>query len=443
MAMAFNGARSNPNQRFGGGYDPVSGGMSLAGGGLSQEDIMRLMALRAGALPPRGQEDAPPMDVLPNGPALMRSSQGIFGNSGLSQSASAAKQVLDDAMTQGAADQTPQAPTTVPNAPIKSAAAASGQRAGMMFRGANRGIFSPPAQPSGMVPNDPSQGGTGIAALDSAPALNLTPQTMIADPNKGGVNDTIHPKFFQHGGLGEKILKGLDMAGMAIGVSMGDPLATMRYRQMLGDQSAQRQMQQWIAQNQIRRQQDLEDRDYEENKPRYFAGNEDYRRYDPSTNQVETLFDAPRPEQEYASQFGQPGSPEYQTALQDYVLKGWGSTAMDARTQLNNDRFQQRLQLKQTPSYANLHPRQPAPRQPRAPTVSNVVASVLAKATSGQPLNAQEQQIFSAQVNGRYGGRRGAGAGGGASGTVSEGTIIKNPTTGQRMKMQGGKWVAI
>ena len=412
---------------------------------LSQEDLMRMLALRAGALPPRGAEDSAPMDVLPNGPALMRSQQGIFGNSGMSQSASAAKQVLDSAMMQGAADQSaqPPMPTPVPNAPANPAANASSPRAGMMFRRANLGIFSQP-QPSGMVPNDPSQGGTGIAALDSAPDLNLTPQTVIADPNKGGVNDTIHPKFFQHGGLGEKILHGLGEVALSASAAAGNPMAMMTLRNRMADAQAQRQMQEWLAQNQVRREQDLEDRSYEENKPRYFAGNEDYRRYDPSTNQVETLFDAPRPEQEYASQFGQPGSPEYQTALQDYVLKGWGSTAMDARTQLNNDRFQQRLQLKQTPTYGNLHPRQPASRPARAPTVSNVVAGVIAKATSGQPLNPQEQQVFNAQVNGRYGGRRGAApAGGGGAGAVSEGTVIKNPQTGVRMKMQNGQWVKL
>ena len=419
MPMAFNGARS-----------PAA---------LSQEDIMRMLALRAGALPPRGQEA--PADVLPNGPDVMRSG-GVFGNNGLSQSASAAKGVLNSVMAQNAADPAAQPPTPVHNAPTNPAAAASGQRAGMMFRGANRGL-APAPQPSGMVPNDPNQGGTGIAALDSAPALDLSPQTRIDDPNKGGVNDTIHPGFFQHGGLGQKIAGFAGNALMDFAAANGDPMAIATLRNRMADAQAQRQMQAWIAQNQVRREQDLEDRDYEDNKPRYFAGNEDYRRYDPSTNQVQTLFDAPRPEQEYASQFGQPGSPEYQTALQDYVLKGWGSTAMDARTQLNDDRFQQRLTLKQTPTYGNLHPRQPAPRPARAPTVSNVVASVLAKATSGQPLNAQEQQIFSSQVNGRYGGRRGGGAGSGAAGGVSEGTIIKNPQTGVRMKMQGGKWVAI
>lgn len=410
--------------------------MALFGGGLirtpqlSQEDLMRMAALRAGALPPRDQDNAAPMDVLPNGSALMRSGD-LFGNNGMSQSAAAAKQLLDSAMMQGAHDPSSQPPS----APQQ----ASAPRIGMAFRGPGRGIFGAP-NPGVQAPAPQATPPTGISAIDGVAPLDTSAPTRIDDGTKGGVNDRIHPKFFQHGGVGEKILKGLDMAGMAIGVSMGDPMATMRYRQMLGDQSAQRQMQQWLAQNQIRREQDLEDRDYEENKPRYFAGNEDYRRYTPATNQVETLFDAPRPEQEYASQFGQPGSPEYQTALQDYVLKGWGSTAMDARTQLNNDRFQQRLQLKQTPTYGNLHPRQPAP-QPRLPTVSTQLGSILGKvSTSGAgSLSRGEAEIYNTWKNGRRGNRNsGATAGG-----VAEGTIIRNPQTGARMKMQGGKWVAI
>jgi len=342
----------------------------------------------------------------------------LFGGNGMSQSAVSAKQLLDDTMSQNAAD-----PSTQPPVVTRQA------RPGMAFRGgiAPGGAYIMPSD----TPNAPTAPG-GPAPLNV--------DTTITDPSKGGVNDKIHPGFFQHGGLGQKIAGVASNLLLDFAATGGDPMAVMTLRQRAADQDAQRQFATWQAQEAARRAEKLQDRDYEDNKPRYFAGNEDYRRYDPTTNQVDTLFDAPRPEQEYASQFGQPGSPEYQTALQDYVLKGWGSTAMDARTQLNNDRFNQRLQLKQTPTYANLHPHTPAPRPARPPNTSNVVAGILQKGASGQPLNAQEQQIFNSYVNGRRGGRS-SGAGG-AAGTP-EGTIIKNPQTGVRMKMQNGQWVTI
>lgn len=405
---------------------------------------MRLAALRAGALAPRDADGIAPIDVLSNGSELMRSPEGIFGNAGMSLSANAAKNVLDSTMAQNAATPAMQ-PLPTMRPPL-----------GMAFRGATPinmdqrfGGGYDPATGSMSLTQGPAASPTGIAALDGVAPLDTTAPTTIADPTKGGVNDRIHPKFFEHGGLGGKILQGIQQVSQAMAVAGGNPAAIAEFENQLAMKQAAaadaRRLAIWRAQEAERRRQELDDRNYEDNqKPRYFAGNEDYRRYNPSNGTVDTLFDAPRPEQEYASQFGQPGSPEYQTALQDYVLKGWGSTAMAGRTQLNDDRFQQRLQLKQTPTYSNLHPRQPAPRAARPPTVNTQIGAILGKvSTAGAgSLSPGEAEIYNTWKNGRYGGRRGGGAGTGG-GAVSEGTIIKNPTTGQRMKMQGGKWVAI
>jgi len=168
----------NPDQQFGGGYDPSTGAMSLTDQGGAQ---------------PTGQMQQVP---LASGPPPM-------------------------------------------------------PRMGMAFRGPGRGIFAPPS-PSGMVPNDPSQAPTGIAGLDNAPALNLTPDTLIADGSKGGVNDRIHPKFFEHGGLGGKLagIAGdvlLNMAAMG-----GSPMAMQQIQQRGADMNARRQFATWQAQESVR-----------------------------------------------------------------------------------------------------------------------------------------------------------------------------------------------
>jgi hypothetical protein len=313
--------------------------------------------------------------------------------------------------------------------------------------GASQPGAVPPGAPSlsGMIPNDPSAGGTGIPGLDNTAPLNLTPQTLIMDGSKGGVNDTIHPGFFQHGGLGQKIAGGIGNMMIDMAAAGGDPMAMMTLRQRGADQDAQRQFGLWNAQEIVRRQQQLQDRNYEDNqKPRYFSSEPGaaYNVYNPASGRITNLYQAPTQAQNYAANFGEPGSDQYQKALQDFYLKTYGPTALAGRQQLDDYRSDNRAYVKGLPTYSDLHPRQPAPRPARAPTVSNVVAGIMTKAASGQPLNAQEQQIFNSQVNGRYGGR-GRGGGGITTGAPAEGTIISNPSTGQRMKMQGGKWVAI
>lgn len=376
------------------------------------------------------------MDVLPNGPDLMRSGN-VFGNGGLSQAAASAKQLLDSTMSQNAADPSMQAPTEVFKAPGLP-------RAGMAFRGGARSVASAP--PSGNAPANDGPA-TGIDGLDNMAALGATPPTAFADPTKDGVNGTIHPSFFQHGGLGRKIAGVLGDGLMDYAAANGDPMATMRLRQRGADQDAQRQLALWQAQENVRRQQQLQDRDYEDDqKPRYFssAPGVDYNRYDPSSGQTQNLYQSPTAAQDYAASFGDPGSAGYNNALNNFYLKSWSPDAINAREQYDDHRTGNKIDVRQSPtyrdthsappSYRDLHPHTPTVRQP---TTSNVVAGVLQKGANGQPLNAQEQQIFGSYVNGRRGGHTAAGGG------VAEGTIIKNPQTGARMKMQGGKWVAI
>lgn len=53
----------------------------------------------------------------------------------------------------------------------------------------------------------------------------------------------------------------------------------------------------------------------------------------------------PQPFEIYASSFGEPGSPEYRAALNDYVLRGWGGTAVQAKTGIEDHRQGNRIGL--------------------------------------------------------------------------------------------------
>jgi len=392
-------------------------GMAFSGLGKqsapSKEDMMRMIALRAGALPERGQEV--PADITPD-PSLMRAPGGIFASLN-PDPAQAAKGVLDDTMQRNASDPMSQplpvaasaAPTPVTVGVPGNAPARPG---GMMFRG-----ITPPAAPN--VASNPSSGPVGdIPALD-------------------GAAGRLHPTFFQHGGMGEKILGGLGEVALEWSAAAGNPVSMMTLQQRAADHNAQRQFQTWTAEQNYRRQQELDDRNYEDNqKPRYFqsAPGVDYNRYDPGTNQTTNLYQSPTAAQDYAASFGAPGTPEYLNALQTFQLKQWSAPALQAKEQLDDYRTGNRIDLKGVPTYANLHPHAPAARPQRPPTTSNVVAGILQKGSSGQPLNPQEQQIFNSYVNGRY---RGRGNGGGiplAGGAPSQAPVrVSTPDEARRL----------
>lgn len=112
-----------------------------------------------------------------------------------------------------------------------------------------------------------------------------------------------------------------------------------------------------------------EDRRAQLNAPRFFSGKEDQLQYDPVTGAVKTIYDAPTDAEAYAKAAGaMPGTPEYRDALSDYLLKGYGPTAMlsredlervrnSGRATLEGMRQRNRLTLRGQPNWRDLHPR--------------------------------------------------------------------------------------
>ncbi|KXU31549.1 hypothetical protein A0J57_05395 [Sphingobium sp. 22B] len=188
------------------------------------------------------------------------------------------------------------------------------------------------------------------------------------------------------------------------------------------------------------------DRDYEQNKPQYFMSGNNRVGFDPRTGESTVIYEGQSDAEDYAASLGfQPGTPEFSAAMQDFVLRGNGPTAFgfdtdlegvrqDNRKEIEGVRQRNRLALRQTPTYANLHP-QPAGGSgggnrggpPRS--TGQVYAPIFAKVARGEPLTPGEQQIFNLY------GRGSRGTGGKSAGSASGGG---NPvaTDGKGNKVQ-------
>ncbi len=177
------------------------------------------------------------------------------------------------------------------------------------------------------------------------------------------------------------------------------------------------------------------------NAPEYFMSGRDRVRFDPRTGTSSVVYDGQEDFQTYASSMGfQPGTPEYNTAQQDFVLRSNGPTAFgydvdlenerqSNRVDLEGERQRNRLTLRQTPTYRDAHPR-PAGggngggrSASRQPTMAGTMAPILAKVAEGKALTPGEQQAWGMYRSGKSGARAavvgalsGNGGGGGGAG---------------------------
>ncbi|NIJ16500.1 hypothetical protein [Sphingobium vermicomposti] len=188
-------------------------------------------------------------------------------------------------------------------------------------------------------------------------------------------------------------------------------------------------------------------------KPDYFTVGRNRVRFDPTTQQSQTVYEAPADFEEYAGVLGlQPGTDEYNEAVQDYVLRSNGPTAQDGREGLEGVRQDNRVSLEAVrqgnrmtlrgmPTYANLHPRPTAGRSgggngggsPR--TTGNVYAPILAKIAAGKGLTPGEQQVI-----GMYG--RGGRGGKPAAPSTSTGPVATDGK-GNKVQWNGKAWVSV
>tara|TARA_R110002124_G_scaffold287185_2_gene471072 strand:+ start:449 stop:1294 length:846 start_codon:yes stop_codon:yes gene_type:complete len=150
------------------------------------------------------------------------------------------------------------------------------------------------------------------------------------------------------------------------------------------------QEQQALAQAQAQRQAEMEKRgyeredymfkqQYERDAPQYFMSGKDRVQYDPASGESNVLYDGPEQFEVYAQALGlEPGTADYTTALQDYVLKSSGPTAYDYDVELDGVRTANDIRRKGAPTYRQNNPSPPRLRGAAKPKRS-------ARPSAGRP----------------------------------------------------------
>jgi hypothetical protein len=226
----------------------------------------------------------------------------------------------------------------------------------------NRGMFGNAATPPpGAPPLSPSTVGAGIGGAIQRGGMSLGDTAADAMPKKKGFDWRMIA-----GIVGDGLLGAAGQPGV-YGPAM------YRERQARADQQRQ------LAEITLRSRLDAA-------KPDYFTVNNDRVRYDPTTGATETLYTAPEDFDRYAASLGaEPGTPEYDRLVQDYVLRTGGPTAtglnmeeedhrqgnrlglegvrQNNRSALVSQRLNNSLTLRQSPTYRQANP---LPRKPTA-----------------------------------------------------------------------------
>ncbi|MGE0776634.1 MAG: hypothetical protein AB7G25_13075 [Sphingomonadaceae bacterium] len=215
-------------------------------------------------------------------------------------------------------------------------------------------------------------------------------------PNDPRVDKAMAPRFFESGGLGQKLAMILGPTLMAAGGNQAGA------NQMIGNFQRQKE---WTAEQARQRMQDRIEADKWQWQQRKDT-RPDIRTVNgqivavPFEGDPTVIHQAPTDAEQYATTLGlNPGDEGYADAVMDYTLRSNGPTAYGQRSQLEDQRYGNRVNLRGMPTYANLHPRtggrgtNSPPRTPRS--VNEAVAPLLQKLSRGEQLTPAEQQALS------------------------------------------------
>jgi hypothetical protein len=252
---------------------------------------------------------------------------------------------------------------------------------------ANRGMFGSAA------PRQPVAMGAGIGSAMQRGADGMADEAAGAMPKKQGID--------------WRMIAGI--VGDALGGLNGQP--PLYAQAMYKERAARADQQRQLAEITLRSRLDAA-------KPDYFTVNNDRVRYDPTTGATETLYTAQEDFDRYAAALGaEPGTPEYDRLVQDYVLRSAGPTASDFNIAEEENRQENRIGLEGV--------RQGNRRELLDQRFSN------SRALKGAPTYRQANPVAPKP---RASGRSGGG--------IREGQTATGPG-GAKMVYRGGKWVPL
>lgn len=307
----------------------------------------------------------------------------------------------------------------------------------------------PMATANGVPQTNPGSIG-GASSLPSGRFGDFSLPDMALPAAGIGAISSPKPGFFQQGGLGQQIAGVLGPALMAAGGNTGGAINFIQGQQQL---RAQRQRQ--LEESAFNREKFAWERE-KDMRPDFRSVGRSVLSI-PFEGAPSVLYSDPTEAERYASGLGyEPGTEEYRTALDDYVLRGNGPTAFGFdrelegvrqgnRESLEGVRQRNRLSLRGTPTYRDLNPTPrgggPSSGGGRAPrSINEAVAPIFAKLARGETLSAGENSALAAysQRTGR-GGSSPASPSRPSGGGYTVGQTATGPG-GKRVRWNGSRW---
>lgn len=260
-----------------------------------------------------------------------------------------------------------------------------------------------------------------VLQSDAMPPAPTRPRGLIAPPRTVGASID---KIDNHGAtLGETLNSGMGGGKkggfnwhMAAGI-LGDALLGLNGQAPIYAQNMWRLRQQ-RQEHDDRLAQMREQTRLKLTEPEYRSVNNRLVRFTPGTGESDVLYTAPQDFEDYAATLGaEPGTPEYDRLVQDYVLRGSGPTATDNYNIREDHRQDNREDLEgiRQNNRIGLQDRRQAGQ----------------RALKATPTYRQANPL--PPRSGR----------GGGSGGVREGQTATNPQTGAKVVYRGGKWVPL
>ncbi len=174
--------------------------------------------------------------------------------------------------------------------------------------------------------------------------------------------------------------------------------------------------------------------------PKSFEIGSNVYRYDPQAGGSQMIVQGQTEAERYAQTLGiPPGSPAFNAAVQDFTLRANGPTAFGQNRALQDARLgQSDINNRRSvgASIENNIRTTSTSRENRENTPVGTVLNERGEVVVAYPNNRTTTLRNSRPV---AGGRR---AGRAAGGGITDGTVIRNPQTGQTMVRRGGQWVA-